>query len=163
MTTGAPATTIPDLTFLLSVARHALATEQAANLARLGVSWRGFCVLSTALTGELTQRQIADRCHIDKTTMVVTLDQLEKAGLAERRPSSSDRRARIVAVTEAGRRLVAEAEQVVTATHADVLAALPEQERDVFVRALKRLADGRLSVPAQCDEPVRRRDPRPPR
>ncbi|MEK8105286.1 MarR family winged helix-turn-helix transcriptional regulator [Micromonospora sp. M12] len=41
---------------------------------------------------------------MDKTTMVVTLDQLERAGLAERRPVPTDRRARLVAVTPAGRR-----------------------------------------------------------
>jgi MarR family transcriptional regulator for hemolysin len=35
-------------------------------------------------------------------THVVTVDELEKAGLAERRPSSRDRRARVISVTEAG-------------------------------------------------------------
>ena len=39
---------------------------------------------------------------LDKTTMVVTLDELEAAGLAERRPSPTDRRARVIAVTKAG-------------------------------------------------------------
>jgi hypothetical protein len=39
---------------------------------------------------------------------------------------------------------------------------LPEDERDVFVRALQRLADGRLAHPVACETPVRRRAPRVP-
>lgn len=161
-TTPRPEVT-PDLMFLLSVASHVLGTEHAAKLERLGISPRDFWVLSAAATGELTQKDLAERCHIDKTTMVVTLDELEKAGLAERRPAPTDRRARIIRVTEAGRRVMAEAERAVAATHADVLSALPDAERDAFVSALSRLVGGRLGTPAHCERPVRRRDPRPPK
>jgi hypothetical protein len=38
-----------------------------------------------------------------------------------------------------------------------VLASLPEDEREVFLRALGRLACGRLSEPVACAQPVRRR------
>ena len=96
-----------DLMFLLGQASHALETEMTAKLQALGVSPRAHCVLAHALRGELTQSQVAEQCALDKTTMVVTMDELERAGLAERRPSSSDRRARIIAVTEAGERIVA--------------------------------------------------------
>ena len=44
------------------------------------------CVLYHALAGEFTQIQLAEQCALDKTTMVVTMDALESAGLAERRP-----------------------------------------------------------------------------
>ena len=57
--------------------------------------------------------------------MVVTIDALERAGLVERRTSSTDRRARVIAVTEAGRRKVAEGEALVAAVQADVLSCLP--------------------------------------
>ncbi len=46
---------------------------------------RGHCVLSTARTGAYTQKELADRIGLDKTTMVVTLDALEAAGLARAR------------------------------------------------------------------------------
>ena len=96
-----------DLAFLLAQASHALGTELTARLSELGITPRAYCVLSKALGGELTQTQVAEQCALDKTTMVVTLDALERDGLAERRPSSTDRRARIIAVTEAGERVVA--------------------------------------------------------
>ncbi len=160
MTTNAPVKPAPDLLFLLSLASHALATEQTAKLAGLGISPRAYCVLSNATTGALTQKQLAERCAIDKTTMVVTLDELEKAGLAERRPSSGDRRARIIAVTEAGEGLLAQAREVVARIHGEVLAALPDREREAFVDGLVRLAEGRLSTPVRCERPPRRRAPR---
>jgi MarR family transcriptional regulator, transcriptional regulator for hemolysin len=146
--------------FLLSQASHALATEMTARLAELGISPRSHCVLSKAMTGELTQGQVAELCALDKTTMVVTLDALERAGLAERRPSGTDRRARIIAVTEEGERVAAAADGIVALTYADVLAALPERERDAFVDGLARLVEGRLAHPPACDKPPRRRTPR---
>ena len=146
-----------DLLFLLGQASHALTTELTAGLDELGISPRMQCVLSTAMRGDLTQSQLAEQCALDKTTMVVTIDELERAGLAERRLSASDRRARIIAVTEAGARVVAEAERIVTRIYEEVLSALPDEERRTFMDALNRLVAGRLSTPAQCDRPVRRR------
>ena len=68
-----------------------------------------------------------------------------------------DRRARVIAVTPAGARKVRAAEKVLDAVREDVLAALPNHEREVFLRALGRLACGRLSAPVACTQPVRRR------
>jgi MarR family transcriptional regulator, transcriptional regulator for hemolysin len=149
-----------DLAFLLSQASHALATELTVRLEELGITPRSHCVLSTALGRELTQSQVAEKCALDKTTMVVTLDALERAGLAERRPSSSDRRARIIGVTVEGERVVAAADAIVALTYSDVLAALPESQREPFLDSLARLVGGRLSAPPECQKPPRRRAPR---
>ena len=146
-----------DLMFLLSQASHALETEMTAALHALGISPRAHCVLTHALRGELTQSQVAEQCALDKTTMVVTMDELEKAGLAERRPLGTDRRARIIAVTKAGERRVAEANAIVARIYAEVLGALPAGQRDAFVAGLAQLVGGRLSTPAKCERPVRRR------
>ena len=104
MATSAPADT--DLALLLSRAAHGLHSRLTAALTELGISPRAHCVLSKANGRELTQSRLAGLCALDKTTMVVTIDELERAGLAERRLSSTDRRARIIFVTEAGERLV---------------------------------------------------------
>ena len=48
---------------------------------------------------------------LDKTTMVVTIDELEPAGMAERLPSPTDRRARIIGVTKDGRKAIAKGER----------------------------------------------------
>jgi MarR family transcriptional regulator, transcriptional regulator for hemolysin len=146
-----------NLCWLLARASHALTGQLTEALEAVGLSPRAYCVLSTALTGEFTQTALAQAVGLDKTTMVVTLDELEAAGLAERRPAAGDRRARIVAVTKAGERKVAQGKQIVAGTQAEVLAALPARERDQFVAALARLVGDRLAEPAACGASVRRR------
>src|SRR6184192_1023646 len=91
MGTVAPVGVCQDLMFLLSQASHVLQTEMTAALARLGISPRHYCVLKQGMAADYTQIRLAELCGLDKTTMVVTLDELERAGLAERRPSTTDR------------------------------------------------------------------------
>jgi len=146
-----------DLCWLLSRASHGLTTEFTAALEDLGISPRSHSVLFTAMTGEFTQTEIAKMVGLDKTTMVVTVDELEAAGLAERRPSTTDRRARVIVVTDAGVRLVLEAEEVLDRVREDVLSVLEPDERLVFLKALGTLACGRLGEPAACAHPPRRR------
>ena len=145
-----------NLCWLLSRASHHLNTELTAAMEGLGVSPRAQHVLAEALTGEHSQIELARRIGLDKTTMVVTLDELERAGLAERRPSPTDRRARVIAVTEAGERKVREAEAIARRVHDDVLSALEGDEREAFLAALNKLVAGPLAEPVRCAQPVRR-------
>lgn len=128
-----------NLGWLLAQASHALKTELTAALEGLGVSPRAHHVLATAMRGEYTQTELAATVGLDKTTMVVTLDELEAAGLAARRPSATDRRARIVAVTKAGERKVRQAEEIAARIQADVLDTLPAGERRALLDGLARL------------------------
>jgi len=147
-----------NLCWLLAQATHVLKTEQTAAFEDLGLSPRGHLVLSTAKTGAYTQTELARIVGLDKTTMVVTIDELEAAGLAERRPSPHDRRARVIAVTEAGERKVREAQEIGDRIQADVLSALEPDQREALVDALCRLVSGRLAEPPICSHPPRRRD-----
>ncbi|MFB7308406.1 MarR family winged helix-turn-helix transcriptional regulator [Streptomyces sp. NPDC056192] len=156
MTAMAPARTEPDLSFLLDHTSHVLRTQMAAALAEIGLTARMHCVLVHALEEERTQIQLAEIGDMDKTTMVVTVDALEKAGLAERRPSSKDRRARIIAVTEKGARVAEESQKIVDGVHERALGSLPQDEREVLVQAMKRLVDGHLATPSESPQTVRR-------
>lgn len=149
-----------DLCWLLSRASHVLTTEVTAALEQLGISPRAQSVLRAAMSGTYTQIELARMVGLDKTTMVATLDELEAAGLAARRPSSSDRRARIICVTQAGERAARDAREIGDRVHEDVLSTLPPDDRRVFVDALRRLVTDRLSEPVACAQPVRRRVPR---
>jgi DNA-binding MarR family transcriptional regulator len=156
MTAMAPHRAEPDLSYLMDRAGHLLRTRMAAALAEIGLTARMHCVLVHALEAERTQIQLAELGDIDKTSMVVTVDALEKAGLAERRPSSTDRRARIIAVTAAGAKVARRSQEIVDRVHRDALGALPERDRTVLVRALNRmLTDGFGAAPAD-QPPVRR-------
>jgi DNA-binding MarR family transcriptional regulator len=149
-----------DLTWLLSQAHFALARELTAALEPLGITMRGYQVLATAERGSYTQKELADLVGLDKTTMVVTIDELEEGGLAERRPSSTDRRARVIGVTAAGKRKVTQGRKLVQRVQAEVLGTLPVAERSAFLDALGNLVTHRLSEPVDCKRPLRRRTPR---
>src|ERR1700682_5535271 len=80
-----------NLNWLLTQAHYALASELANALEPLGITPRDHSVLGAALSGKHTQKQLADLVGLDKTTMVVTLDELEAAGLARRGAAPTDR------------------------------------------------------------------------
>ncbi|MFI5548152.1 MarR family winged helix-turn-helix transcriptional regulator [Streptomyces sp. NPDC051815] len=156
MTAMAPARTEPDLSFLLDHTSHVLRTRMSAALGEIGLTPRMHCVLVHALEEERTQAQLAEIGDMDKTTMVVTVDALEEAGLAERRPSAADRRARIIAVTEEGAKVAKRSQEIVDRVHRDALASLPDGEREVLLHALNRLVTGHLEVPVDSPRPARR-------
>ncbi|MFE9788229.1 MarR family winged helix-turn-helix transcriptional regulator [Nocardia salmonicida] len=155
MTALATTRTEPDLSFLLDRTSHVLRTQMAAALAEIGLTARMHCVLVHALEVERTQAQLAALGDMDKTTMVVTVDALEKAGLAERKPSSTDRRARIISVTPAGAKLAARSTEIVDSVHHGALGSLPKAERESLVRALNHLVEGHLSAVVEA-APTRR-------
>jgi MarR family transcriptional regulator, transcriptional regulator for hemolysin len=143
--------TTPDLGLLFNSAGHAVDIELAVRLAELGTTPRQICVLGKALGAELPQSRLGELAGLDKTTMVVTMDELERAGLAERRPSPDDRRARIVTVTPKGEQLLRKGQRLVDEANKDILSVLPDADREVFVRCMTDLVSGRLA-----------RTPRPP-
>ena len=78
--TDSPTALAQDLCWLLARASHSLTTQLTDALVEVGLSPRAHCVLSTAIAGEYTQTALAQAVGLDKTTMVVTLDELEAAG-----------------------------------------------------------------------------------
>jgi len=156
----APEALATDLCWLLSRANQAMGSQLAAALEGLGLSPRGYHVLRAAMAGEHSQIELARTVGLDKTTMVVTLDELEEAGLAERRPSPTDRRARVIAVTGAGVRKVAEADAILAQVRREVLESIPKADREAFLDSLRRLVCERLDGSDDCVEPPRRRAPR---
>jgi MarR family transcriptional regulator for hemolysin len=146
-----------NLGWLLAQASHVLQTELTAAFEARGHTPRGYCVLTAARGGQFTQKELADAVGLDKTTMVVTVDALERDGLARRVPSSEDRRARVIEVTPEGEKVVAEGTELMAAIQDQVLATLPEEEREALMGALGTLVRNRLSTPAACDRAPRRR------
>ncbi|WP_436522072.1 MarR family winged helix-turn-helix transcriptional regulator [Actinoplanes sp. HUAS TT8] len=149
---SAPERTQLDVSGLLNEAGHALTNRLATALAEVDLTPRMQCVLLHALEEERTQIQIAAVSRLDKTTMVSTVDELEKRGLAERRPSATDRRARIIAVTEKGRLTAEEGQRIVDRVHEEALAGFPADSRAAFLSILDALAGETILGP----QPVRR-------
>jgi DNA-binding MarR family transcriptional regulator len=92
------------------------------------------------------QQELGSALGIDRSTMVSLIDRLESAGLATRRPSATDRRAREIAITPKGRRLLQRARGLISQVEDEVLAGLTGEERDDLLTLLRRTLD---SAPAQ--------------
>jgi DNA-binding MarR family transcriptional regulator len=82
--------------------------------------------------------------------MTYLLDDLEKAGLIERRPDPADRRARRIVVTARGQDKLAGLNERLRAAEEQVLSGLGEVDRQAFRGLVRRLA---MSVSAA--DPVR--------
>ncbi len=92
------------------------------------------------------QQELGSAMGIDRSTMVSLIDQLESAGLAKRRPSATDRRAREIAITPKGRRLLQHSRRMISQVDDQVLAGLTAEERSELVSLLRRALE---SAPAQ--------------
>lgn len=100
-------------------------------------------LLRVVARGPEPQRQTALAVALDVVPRSITslVDDLERAGLVERLHDPTDRRATLVAVTQQGRAVLAEAD-LQRRRHADeLLARLEPGEQDELLHLLHRLVD----------------------
>lgn len=122
-------------------------TRTADALGALDLTPALFALLNVVGSREgAIQQELGTTLGIDRSTMVSLVDQLERAGLAKRRTSETDRRAREVAITPKGRRLLQRARTSIARVEDDVLAGLGAKERSDLMALLRRALD---SAPAQ--------------
>lgn len=132
------------LFFRLWRASHVRAADV---LGSVGLTPALFALLNVISAREgAIQQELGAAMGIDRSTMVSLIDQLESAGLARRRPSATDRRAREIAITAKGRRLLERARRLISATEDEVLAGLTAEERGELVSLLRRALE---SAPTQ--------------
>lgn len=114
-------------------------THTAAALATIGLTPPLFAVLNYLRdrNGAIQQR-IASAMRVDPSTMVALIDELEAAGLAERRLHAADRRAREIVLTPKGRRTLKRARELAEEAEAEVLRGLSASERDTMTALLRK-------------------------
>ena len=129
------------------LARALVAREEPALTAH-DISMWGYIVL-TALAEQpvRTQAALAQAISADKSRIIGVLDDLQQRGLIQRRPDAADRRVHLLSLTPAGDRLRRSAEAAIRASEEEVLATLPPEDREVFLRSLKSLYE-RYRAPA---------------
>ncbi len=96
-----------------------------------------------ACGGGIIQKELATLVGIDSSSLVRLLDILSRQGLVERRVDAADGRARLVHLTAAGERRVAEIRQELARGEAEMLADFSEAEIAVMLQQFDRL-DQRL-------------------
>jgi DNA-binding MarR family transcriptional regulator len=114
-------------------------TRTAEALETIGITPALFALLNVLAVREgAIQQELGSAMGIDRSTMVSLIDELEAAGLAERRPHPKDRRAREISITPKGRRLLAQARQMARQTEDEVLGGLTAKERSQLLELLRR-------------------------
>jgi DNA-binding MarR family transcriptional regulator len=118
--------------------RHSARTFTAA-LQPLGIEGRHYGVLyHVDLLGPLSQRRLMDLTGEDRTAMVRTMDDLERLGLAVRRPDPTDRRAHAVELTDKGRQVLVEAQAIAEGVAGGMLGVFTPQEQATLLHLLDR-------------------------
>jgi DNA-binding MarR family transcriptional regulator len=81
-------------------------------------------------------RDLADAMNCDASYVTAMIDDLERAGYANRRPAPTDRRVKTIALTPAGRRALRTVQDELLAPPAQ-LTRLPAPQRDSLARLLR--------------------------
>lgn len=111
-----------------------LAVSQA-----LGVSWARVRALQRLAVQPRTLSELAEQLAADRPYVTLIVDGLEERGLVQRTPHPEDRRAKVVALTEAGRAATAHAEAILDEPPA-ALHDVPAEDLEALLRVLARLA-----------------------
>ncbi|MFE7410672.1 MarR family winged helix-turn-helix transcriptional regulator [Streptomyces laurentii] len=151
MTTTSPSEPVPastpgsglhdDLHWLFARLKQGLATAGTAVVREHGMSLWGYTVLLAVVDAPArSQLALAQAVSVDKSKLVLILDELEAAGLVRRRPDPSDRRARIVEATGEGRAALVAARAGVAAVESRLLAGQDPDAVRLLLASLRQLA-----------------------
>jgi DNA-binding MarR family transcriptional regulator len=111
----------------------------ADALTSLGLTPALFAVLNVLGAREGTiQQQLSSDMGIDPSAMVKLINELEEAGLADRRRRPNDRRAWEVTITPKGRRTLQRARRLAAQVEDEVLGGLTAADRRQLLTLLRR-------------------------
>jgi MarR family transcriptional regulator, lower aerobic nicotinate degradation pathway regulator len=114
-------------------------TRTAEALASIGLTPALFALLNVLGAREgAIQSQLSSDMGIDPSAMVKMIDELETAGLAERRRRPGDRRAWEIAITAKGRRTLERARALATQVEDEVLGGLGAADRRRLIALLRK-------------------------
>ncbi|HLZ66271.1 MAG TPA: MarR family transcriptional regulator [Aliidongia sp.] len=112
--------------------------EELAGYGLTDATWRPLFHLGRLGDG-IRQTELAEALGIQGPSLVRLLDNLERDGLITRREDRDDRRAKILAMTEAGRRIYQQVEVVTERVAARLLDGADERDMAAVARLFTRL------------------------
>jgi DNA-binding MarR family transcriptional regulator len=102
----------------------------------------------------VSQQQLQKQTGIDPSSMVAVIDELERLGLAERRPHPDDRRARAIYLSTTGEAKLKRVRALAAKLQRELFAPLTSEERDEFIALLGKLAAGVPATKLASAEPT---------
>jgi len=104
--------------------------------------------------GPTRQNLLATHFGLSPHSITDVVDGLERLGLAERRPDATDRRAKLVAITEAGQACLDIANTTRERLLTQIFGALSEADRATFLRILDSLDEAARHLTAKPRVPA---------
>ncbi len=142
----APAALADDLGLMISRLGTITRLRMAESLAPLGLTMRQFAVLRALSANEgMSQAALGESLQIDASSIVLVLDDCQKSGWTQRRPSPTDRRRYALHLTPAGRRVLDRAQKAAAGAEAELFAPLePAQQAQLQDLLMLLLGSGRV-------------------
>lgn len=110
------------------------------DLKPYGITAKNFFVMQyIGMNPGVSQQNVADAIHKDKTLVRQIIDKLEKKELVERRPGP-DRRSYALYVTEKGQQVIDTYEHVLTDTQTELFSVLDEREKKAIKATMAKLS-----------------------
>jgi DNA-binding MarR family transcriptional regulator len=116
-------------------------------LAPVGIGPREFLLMRfvDASQGQ-SQQALAERLGVPASRMVAMVDNLEDAGLVERRPDPEDRRVRGLHLTRKGRGALERAAKIAIDYETRLCAGIDREEREQLIDLLQKLQAGQTHL-----------------
>jgi DNA-binding MarR family transcriptional regulator len=132
----------PSVGFMLSQLGFSTSRRFGQIVGTLGLEPRHFALLRAVRQSDgQSQQAIADQLRIPASTMVSLIDQLEGRAMLERRPHPTDRRTRLLHLTEQGAEVLAEAIRLGDQWEATICSGLSAADREQLISLLRRVAN----------------------
>lgn len=112
----------------------ALVRERGMTLARARV----FFALSKR--DGINQRELADELELETPTLVRILDAMEAQNFIERRSTQLDRRAKRIHMTDSGRVVAGEIDELAANVRAAILQGISDEDRAVALKVIRAMA-----------------------
>jgi MarR family 2-MHQ and catechol resistance regulon transcriptional repressor len=149
--TSPPKVSAPRLWLVLARAYGSMVSYIEGSFAQQGLGLSDFMVLEILLhKGPLTISAIGQRVLLASASMTSAIDRLEKRSLVRRSSSNTDRRIRLVELTDCGKAFI---EEIYARHEKDleaVIGGLCDEERHVIYEGLKKIGlAAKVAVPTQ--------------
>lgn len=112
--------------------------SQDLTLAQVGV----LLGLKNSPEKQLSMKELEKNIHVAQSTVVGIVSRLEQKGFVESYGDSSDKRIKLVQLTESGAERIRGAEQDMVETEQFILSGLTETEQEIFFSLLKKVRNG---------------------
>src|SRR5215470_8242701 len=132
--------TAPQLWLVMTRSHHALRLLAEQSITNTGLCLTDFAALEALLhKGPLTITEIQDKVQLASGSMTAAIDRLEERGLVVRSFTASDRRARIVKLTQEGKRVASEYFERHARDLEELMSVLSEKEKLQVYGSLKKV------------------------